>query len=246
MKKILLAASLLFVIQTQGMALDSFNPGEIRSAVRTRIHDHGAGQRWTDSELFKLMTIAQIDIMNHTWALHKSTDFVLVSGTTYYDLPDELIQFKRVTIDHRNIYEKTITSLDGQFRNSRWQETGGTVKNYFMNLALDNQIGFYPFPNSVSSTGTVRIDYISKAINSVADIDIDNVGDSLFNGMNEQFAYYEPLLIDWMCWQIFLIEGDMDRSDRYQAYYESRLKNMMNLVGSRPNYNPGVSGARGP
>lgn len=229
MKKLLLIL-FLFSIPVYGTTLS-----DIRDEVRIRIKDSGTSTRFSDAELNAVINEAQRDVINNTWAIQTTSNTELSIGTTFYSIPDGVIDIRRVTLNGRSLEETTVIALDSEFNGSAWFLTGGVPRRYHQ--ASGVLIGLYPFPNSSSSTGTLSVFYFS------APTDLSNDSDEIFNGSGRLFIYGD-LLTSYTCYRVYLLEGEIEKSTLSRQEYESRLLVMKNNVGKRPNYNPSLSGTR--
>lgn len=209
---------------------------EIRTEIRLRIKDtHSSLRRYSDTHINNLTNEAQRDVVNVVWPIKKATTITLVSGTTYYSLPTDLIAIQRVTREFKKIEEVSLEKLDGDFGNSNWESTGGTIRYYFQDPAEPDQIGFYPWPNSSASTGTVKVLYWAQGTTLSAD------ADKPFNS-EDRYAPYHDLLIFYVCYRVYLLEGEIEKASIYRQEYESRLVVMRERVGSKPGYNGSFMG----
>ncbi len=234
MRKIKLFLLTLFLFGSFAHALTL---SELRAQVRIRIKDANASrQRYTDVQINALLNESHRDIVNATWVIAKSTSFALVSGTTYYLMPTDVIDIQRVTFRDVPLKEISFQGQDGQTA-SAWELSGGLPSRYFQDATQVGYIGFYPWPNSTSSTGTVKMQYYAEAntLSSDSDIPFDN---------QNRYLPYNDLLTIFTCYKIFLLEGETAKSDAYAKEYENRLALMRDRVRSKPNYMPGFTGNR--
>lgn len=209
---------------------------EIRTQIRIRTNDTSTTrQRYSDTQLNNLVNETHRDVVNFTWIIRKSDDFELVSGTTYYSLPTDIIHIDRVTWRRRNLPETTFTELDSKSQFGDWAISAGPPQSYFQNPAEPDQIGIYPWPNSSVSTGTVVVFYAAQAATLSSD------SDEPFNS-EDRYVTWHDLLIYEPAYKIMLIEGETDKAGEYKAYFETRLRNMMEKLGLKNNYIPGASG----
>lgn len=231
MKKLIVALLLLWpAVPARALTL-----AEIRTEVRVRIKDTATDRRrFSDAQLTALINEAQRDVNNAAWVVGVSTSVQLVSGTTFYALPEAAIAILRVTRDYRLLKEVTLDKLDADFMGGAWFMTGGIPTSYYQDLTNIDQIGLYPWPNGTTSTGTLRIDLVSQP----ADLSDDT--DEPFNA-DERYKPYDDLLIFYPAYRVFLIEGD-ERATLYRQEYESRLQVMRDRVGRKPNFNPSFTG----
>lgn len=212
---------------------------ELRTEIRLLIKDPSATrQRYTNSQINTFINEAQRDVVNNTWCISKNTSITLVSGTTYYSLPTDLIAIQRVTREYRNLPETALIKLDSDFTNGAWANSGGTPTNYFQDSSQTDKIGFYPWPNGSSSTGTVRLIYYTQAS------DLSSDSDEPFLGL-DRFVPYHDLLIYFVAYRVYLLEGEIEKASSYRQEYESRLAIMGTRVGSKINYIPSFSGSSG-
>lgn len=236
---VLIVGALLGLFGGQAGALTL---SEIRTQIRLHTKDVGTSstrQTYSDSQLNTLINEAQRDVINASWAIQKQTTVELVSGTTYYDLPTDVMEITRVTWLDRNLKETTFQEEDAAASNSAWERTGGAPDSYFQDPSQPDKIGFQPYPNSATSTGTVKIFYIAYASDLSSDSDVP------FNALDRMVPYHD-LLIFYPCFKIFLIQGNQVKFQTYAQWYESRLLSFRDKYGTKPNYNPGFGGNRGP
>lgn len=211
---------------------------QIQTEIRVRVKDTFTGrQRYSDTQLTALINEAQRDVINNTWVVTKSTSFATTLGTTYYTIPSDVLAIQRVTSSFLNIPEATLIKLDGDNGNSAWELSSGKYPQfYFQDYAQSNKIGIYPWPLDATSTTTVKIIYSSQVS------DLASASDVPFNG-ESRYLSYDDLLIFYPAYRIYLIEGEQEKATIYRQEYESRLQVMVQAIGKKPNYNPGVSGA---
>lgn len=231
-----------FAFTLSASKAEALTLSELRTQIRLHIKDVGTSstrQTFTDTQLNSLINEAQRDVINATWAIQKQTSITLVSGTTYYAIPTDLMEITRVTFNDKNLKETTFAAEDAAASNAAWERTGGIPISYFQDSTQPGYIGMRPFPNSSSSTGTVKVMYIAFA----ADLSAD--GDIPFNTITRLYPFHD-LLILFPCYKVFLIQGNQVKFQMYATQYESRLKMMSDKFGTKPNYTPGFSGTRGP
>jgi hypothetical protein len=234
---ILVGVSVLFSNGAEALTLS-----EIRTQIRVHVKDVGVAgtrQTFTDAQLNALINEAQRDVINATWAIQDQTTISLVAGTTYYALPNDLIEISRVTFNNKNLKETTFAAEDAEASNAAWETTGGLPSKYFQDSTQPGYIGFKPYPNTSANTGTIKLFYIAFPS------DIANDSDVPFNGVPRLYAFHD-LLILYTCYKIFLIQGNQTKFQMYATQYESRIALMAGKYGSKPNYTPGFSGTRGP
>jgi len=232
---------LILMLCALSRPLVALDLGTIRDEIRVRIKDVGtSGQRrrFTDVQLNSFINQTQRDIVNVTWAVKKSTDFLLVENTTFYTMPTDFITVERLVFENRNLEESSINGLDSRFNNADWRTTDGFPEVYFRDTQRPDEIGFYPFPDdSGNSTGTVVMGYFAIAP------DLSSDTDEPFDAIN-RLQQYGDILVYEPVYKVFLIEGEPDKALEYRSYYEARLELMVSLEGQRPNFKPGFSSQR--
>jgi hypothetical protein len=230
-------AALLFLAAVS-FPSDSFclTLSELRTQIRIRILDtNSSRQRYTDAQLNALINETHRDVTNFSWVVRKSDDFELSAGTTFYSVQADLLHIDRVTWRRRNIPEATFTSLDSAAEFGDWGLAAGPPQSYFQDPSQPDMIGFYPWPNNSSSTGTVVVYYAAQANSLSSD------SDEPFSG-EDRYQTWADILIYEPSYKIMLIEGEDTKAGEYKAYSETRLRNMMEKLGLRQNYIPGVAG----
>lgn len=230
MKKLFIA--FLFLLPVNASALTLL---ELRTNVRLLIKDASTSrQRYTDTQVNNFINEGQRDVINNTWVITKSTNITLVTGTTYYTLPTDTLAIQRVTKDRRNLPETSLIKLDGDSSNGTWENSVGVANSYFQDPSQTDKIGVYPWPNSSSSTGTIKVIYYAVAPVISSDADIP------FNGEARFYAYHD-LLEYFAAYRVYLLEGEVDKAGLYRQEYESRLTLMAGRIGMKGNYNPSFS-----
>ena len=165
----------------------------------------------------------------------KSFNFELVVGTTYYALPDDFMQMNRLTNKYEMLVETTPENLD---RSTKWEEVGSRPTNYFIHFAARTKVGRYPYPNSVTSTGTVKVEYYAQAT------DLSASGDEPYNSLAEMKPYHYGLAF-YAASRMALIDGRADLAAVYLGEYRAFLDRMDKEAKSRPSYRPSAVGRGG-
>lgn len=234
MKKILVILSLLIAPSIS----HALTLSQIRTEIRIRIRDSNTSrQRYSDTQLLNMINQTQRDVINYTWLITKSGNISLVSGTTNYATPNDLIGIIRITLDGLNLPEKTLEGLDSDANGGNWLLNHGKPSNYYQDPSLPDYVSMYPWPATSLDIGTIHVNYSATATDLVSDSDVP------FNAI-ENLLNYNDLLIYEPCYKVFLIEGENEKATEYRTYYENRLQNALTQAGSKPNYNPNFSGQR--
>jgi hypothetical protein len=191
--------------------------------------------RHSDASLLRFINEAQRDINQYAKPIRKSTQFELVSGTTYYSAPSDFLVPVRVTRNFQLLEEKSIQALDKQVM---WQTVAGLPTAYYVNHSSRTLIGFYPFPNTTNSTGTIRMEYSAQITDLASDSDIP------FNGITEiqPYSYLLPL---WCAYRASLLDAQTVMAQAYYAEYRRGSDMLASDAFSRPNYKPGAVGGGG-
>lgn len=212
--------------------------GTLRAQIRLLIKDTDSTRtRYTDAQLNTLENEAQRDINNSAWLVEKSTSIALVSGTTYYSTPSDLIEILRVTREYKLLNETTFDKADSDAAGSSWESSSGVPLDYFQDSTQPDKFGLKPFPVGTSSTGTIRMQYVAQPVDLSSDSDIP------FNSYNRYLPYHD-LIAYYVATRIFMIEGDQTKTTFYGQLYESRVQMLKDKVKSIPNYLPGFGGSR--
>lgn len=224
---ILICLTLVFASPASAITLST-----LRSDCRTFVKDAGASRnRFSDAALNRFINEGHKDLNHRTRVIRNSYEFELAVGATYYGMPGDFQHALRVTRDYLFLPERSIQNLD---KNQEWQSVSGLPINYFVHFATRTSIGFYPFPDSSSSTGTIRVDYIATAGELSAD------GDQPFNGIQELQPH--GYLISLYCaYRAGLIDGNQT-AQFYRQEYFSGLKWLDEDGKARIRYRPGASG----
>ena len=203
---------------------------DIRTQIRRNVRDTSATaslQRYSDSVLTDFSNQAQRAIVNSTWVISKSTTITLSAGTTYYTLPTDTIEIERATRQYGNLAEVKLQQLDADNANADWETTGGTPLYFFQDKAQSNKIGLQPFPNSAGNAGTLRIIYYALPVDLSAD------SDKPFSA-EDRYRPYDDLLVFFVTYRIFLIEGYQDRASIFRQEYDDLLQIMNANIGKKP------------
>ena len=208
----------------------------LRSDCRVLAGDTGSTRnRFSDAQLLRFLNEGQKDLVQFAKPIRKSTQFELVSGTTYYSAPTDFLVPIRVTRSYQLLSEVSIQNLDKQIT---WQTVGGLPTSYFVNHSSRTLIGFYPFPNTTSSTGTIRMEYAAQATYLSAD------ADQPFNSIVE-LQPYGYLLSFYCAYRASLIDSKIAMAQAYYAEFKRGSDMLASDAFSRPNYRPGAVGASG-
>jgi hypothetical protein len=237
----LLAAALLFFA---GSA-HALTLAEIRTRIRTNIHDTSTSsglQRYSDATLTQEVNEAQRDVVNQTWCLETSTSITVAVGTTYYNLPTDVLTITQVRFrdttglvtEMSEVGRRKLFQDDPNFENNG---QSSPPSQYFIQFSTAGganlQMGVYSAP---SSTGTLLIDYIQQAADLSADSDIP------LDGYRALYVYHYALVYR-VSSRIRLREGFSD-ADAYSQLYAAEIASMLNRVGAKPNSNPGFKGGK--
>lgn len=209
---------------------------DIETEVRYRVKDSAASRtRFSQDLIDTFINQGQRDVVTFAMPLYKTEVIVLAQGTTYYTIPTDVMAIERVTFQNKNVPEQTLTSLDSIANYAAWEQSGGPPTAYFQDPSRSSSIGVYPFPNTASSTGTLRVMYAAQVQDLVSGLDVP------FNA-EARFYPYHDILIYYAVYNLLYIDGEIARAQEFKAIYEVRLKAMIDSIGARPNYKPGFSG----
>jgi hypothetical protein len=229
--------SILLFLASAANALVTDNLSTMREDCRTLVKDSGTTRRrFSDATLNGFISEGQREVMMALLPIRKSTEFDLQAGVTYYTLPDDFLQVRRVTRDYLVLPEMSVAMLD---KRSEWQRVGGLPTAYFVSFASRTKVGFYPWPDSSSSTGTIRLEYNAMAQDLTTDLS------EPFNGIVE-LQQYDHLLAHYCAYRASMIYGQQDLAAVYLQNFKEDVKRMGETALGMPNYNPGVTPGTAP
>lgn len=229
---LVIVLGLLCAIALPQVAL-CFNLGTLKTEARALALDSGSTrQRHSDARITAYLNEGQRIAVLDAKPIFRSEQFELVAGTTYYSLPADFLQMYRVTLDYDILDETTPEALD---RTDRWQETGAKPTHYVIFFASRTKVAFYPFPDSSSSTGTVRYEYAAQATDMAAD------SDSPFGGVTE-LVPYQYILAQYAAARMAVMDGRADFASLYLAEFSAGVARMARESKLRPSYRPSASG----
>lgn len=240
LKVILASGFLLFASDCYCLTLS-----EAKLELRRLIKDtatSSALQRYSDSVLTSYLNQGQRDVVTATWCLETSTGISLSPGTTYYDLPSNIISVKMVTyLPATNIRRRlNQKSYKAQIEsNPEWERQTGPPMSYIVRGSTDTglslEMAFIPIATS-ASTGTANVDYYKQATEMTSDSDI------LLDGDYALVSYHNAVIYS-AAMNIQIIEGNAQMAQNYSQLFQSMLTAMKSRLGEMPDYNPGLSGA---
>lgn len=220
---------LLLAGQVQAITLAT-----VRSDCRVLVQDTGSTRnRFSDAQLLRFLNEGQKDLVQFAKPIRKQYSFELVSGTTHYSTPSDFLSIERLTRSYQVLQEQSVKALD---KSQQWQTVGGLPIAYYINHSSRSSIGFYPFPNSTSSTGTIRMEYNAQAT------DLSSDSDAPFNGISE-LQPYGYLLPFYCAYRASLINNEAAQAQAYYAEYRRGSEMLAADAFARPNYRPGAIGA---
>lgn len=210
------------------------NRGELRTNARLLSRDTGSTRvRFTDSQINTLLDEAQDQITSRTNCVFKSFQFELVSYTTYYNLPSDFNNVRRVLRNKQVIPEMSPAALDARSR--EWEESSGVPTYYFLNFSSRTKIGFAPWPAVAADTGTVKVEYFADSAQMTSDSSVP------FEGISEFYAFH-PALSYYAAGIMTALDGKGTISTAFFTIYENYLKTLSTQCVDRPNYLPGAVG----
>jgi len=206
----------------------------MREDCRVLVRDSGSSRRrFSDATLNGFINEGQRETISDIQPIRKSIEFELVAGTTYYSLPSDFVSVRRVTRDYLALREESPSSLD---KLAEWQSVAGLPTRYFVSFASRTKVGFYPWPDGSTSTGTIRLEYNASAV------DMTDDAETPFNGIAE-LQQYGHILAHYCAYRAAMIYGQTDLAAVYLNDYQKDVKRMGETATDRPNYNPGITPA---
>lgn len=205
---------------------------QIRTEARVLALDNGTTRRrFSDTRVNSFINEAQRSVVLEVRPILRSAQFELAAGTTYYSLPADFLQISRVTLDWQTLNE---TTPEAQDRASEWQTVGAEPTHYYVHFASRTKLGFYPFPDTTRSTGTVRYEYWAQATDLSADADVP------YNAISELTPYHYGLA-QYAAARMAVIDGRNGSAGLYLAEFRASVERMKSEAKSRPSYRPGAA-----
>jgi len=234
----------VFFIPTLGWSLTLTT---ILTRIRQNIRDTSTvttdnSQRYTDATLTTYVNEAQKEINTLTWAVEKSTSYVLAAGTTYYSLPTDFLAPTQVlftdasstTIILAPVTEQIVYQVSPNFE----QSSTGSPFQYFTRFPGSGtalQIAYIPIPTT-TSTGTVKVSYNYQPADLSAGSDIP------FDGFVHLYPYHESIVVRVSA-MIMTLEGRDDRASAFMQTFANYIAEMEDKNMAKPNYLPSARGA---
>ena len=242
MKKLFLPFLALFLFPAKAIAMDL---SQIAIEVRRNVNDNPSDptrQRYNDDTLMDLVNTAQREIVNATWLSEKTTSYVLSAGTTFYNLPSDLIAVSKVEFvdTEGGIIELHETSMKKLYAdNVEWRNQTGPPVDYYVTQtnisspSLSNlSISYIPIPEA-TSTGTVNVHYFNGVV------DISTSGNIPFDSKT-QLTFYHQVIVYNVTAKIKLMEMKLQEAQLYFQLYGNELALMRDRIKSAPNFTPSM------
>lgn len=227
---------LTFVLCLCSSSARALSLTELRADSRLLTNDaSGTRQRFTDAQITGWLNEGQRMLDVRSLCVYKSFSFDLAAGTTYYSLPSDFLEIKRVLRDNIEIYEMTPAALDS--RSSQWETSSGVPTYYFLNFSTRTKLGFAPFPALSTDLGTVKVDYIAYSTAMASD------GDIPFGGTVEFYPYHYALSY-YAAYKMSVIDERLTLAEIYLKQFEAMAVLIKERCIERPNYNPGMVGRK--
>jgi len=187
----------------------------------------------SDQEITDLLNEGQDFASAYSWAFVNRTTFTLIVGATEYLVPSDFQVAKRVVLDNTLVPEVTLDALDSE--RDGWAKSGGKPSNYYIRSDTFTYIGFYPWPNSRTSTGAVTFDYYAR----VSPLEIDS--DVPWNGLTEFYPLHQILSV-FVAYRYYLRIGNLSLADIYAKEFAAGVKRLTEISETKKNYRPGAIG----
>lgn len=216
-----------------GTPCHSLTVSDLRTQARILALDAGSSRnRFADARILDFLNEGQRQVNLDVKPIIKQTSFDLTSGATFYATATDFLQMYHLTSDYEALPEITPEALD---KSSNWEEVDGEPTNYFIRWSSRTMIGFYPFPDSTSSTTTIRYEYIAQSTDLSADTDIP------FGGIRELYPYHYALAY-FAAYKMAAIDGRTDLATLYMAEFRAAVERMSRESKNRPVYRPSATG----
>lgn len=198
-------------------------------------------QRFSDAQLTSFLNDGQNQINNVVEPLVNAYQFDLTAGTAEYPLPADFKAVYRVTLSGKRIQSTGYNALDANFTN--WQTASSTSTYYFLDYYSSTtasiQMGFYANPKYTTTGGSVLLFYYQNPAALAASADVP------FNGRKNLYPYHDALT-HFCAMRGWAVQNRADLAKLYADMYGQDVTAMKNDVNFLPDYNPAVTGYRGP
>lgn len=147
-----------------------------------------------------------------TRVLTDNTTGSIVSGTSEYALPSDVLDIKRLAVN--GIELERISKFQLDLENSGdWSTTAGTPKRFYVDLDPNNQkYRLHPIPQDGDvGTNNIAIEYIKIPPTLSADASVPLDGHTLLTPYHNAIAY-------WAAKELLTINPSQENIARYTAY----------------------------
>lgn len=238
--KVILIGGLFLSVSTKSYSLTQ---AEAETRVRQFVRDSPASglYRYSDTFIDGFLNQAQRELVNDTWCLQTSGSITLVAGTSYYSMPSDLIAPKMVRIKdasnkNRNLSETSYKAVTQN--NPDYERQTGPPMQYAVRTSTSGgtalEVVFLPIA-TVSSTGTVTIDYYNQSTDLSSDSSVYLDGDLTL------YPYHENIVYNAVA-KLKLIENDTAGAQAFFQLYQAGVQAMNSRLGEKPNLTPGFTG----
>jgi len=213
MRNALLYGALILASIINPAVCHSKTASELTALARNLGRDPSATGRvrFTDAQILDFINEGQRDSVASTFCILKEYTFDTVQGTVFYSLPTDYIRIDRLISDDVRLEEKSVLKLDQEY--TEWEANVGIPTAYYINFASRTKVGFYPYPGSVTSTTTVKVEYYAQVTDMTA-------SSTPFNSITE-FTPFHQMLAYYAAAQMLYIDGFSNSADRYLQRYVS-------------------------
>ncbi len=142
------------------------NLGELKARARTLLGDE-TGVVITEEDLTRWANDAQLDIVRKTGCLEDFISFDLEAGTESYDLPNDFLKDRRLTVNNLKVNRTSLEELDNINPDRDATAVADTATAFYI---YGRKIYLYPTPAS-SATDGLKLWYTYIPRTMVADID---------------------------------------------------------------------------
>lgn len=242
-KKFIVLAVALFAL---GWPAHALTVGEIKNEVRRYIEDTDVNNpRRSDAIIISLINEGQREMNNFLWLSLRATSYALTSGTSYYNLPVDLIAVKQVyfkdSAGYNNLSLGERSQKELYQSNPDWDRQTGSPTDYWISAATAPvssssntlRISYIPIP-TLNATGTITVWYMSQVGPVTADSDLP------FDGRTDLFPYHYALVY-YTAMRLRILDGISEEVTLYLGLYQNYLKITKERFGDMPNYFPSAS-----
>lgn len=193
------------------------NLGEIVTRVQRQAGD-ASGALFTRDDIVSWANEGQLIITRKTECLTKHKQTNIMSGDGSYELPDDFLFMKRVTLDDVRLTETSLDDLD--LRDPAIDTTGNASPSFW--YQSDNVLFLFPKP-ALAGTGNLDIFYVRQPTLLVNDPDIPEIP-----------LWMHKEIVQYCKAQAKELDDDVQGQTQAQALFDSNVSEAQYELHSQP------------